>query len=188
MKRQGCLLKLAALISLIVLLVGSLWGPVQVPVRAQGGGAWVEVLNDGERVPLQRATDLNCAWTDSSPALINRPGECGRPTTAKNVYMVYSHNMWCDAPGVGSMCHYSRTASGVFAWGALKVDDPVELYDGAHLWRGKVVQVIRDAGTQGINPQDEFTCPKGATCGVLTTCADLRPAYVVVRVAYHRAR
>lgn len=167
------------LIQVVLLLIIWCFPP---SVGAQGG-AWVEVLHDGAREPLQPAYSVGCRWDFTVNSLINLPGECGRPVDATNVFMVVQHNLWCDKPGPGAACHFDRNTPG-YAWGALVPGDPVSLFDGRRLWRGVVMEVIRNAGAAGVEPQTEFPCPRGWVCGTLTTCAGLRPEYVVVRVKY----
>jgi len=150
------------------------------PVAAQSDN-WIEV--NGVRTGLTMAADYNCQWGPGAPALINLAGMCGRSTTTKNAFMIYSHNAWCDRV----MCHYDVAQGGVFAWGALPVGYQVKLSINGQLRQGRVIEVIRNAGAVGIDGNTEFDCPT-ATCGTLTTCADLRPAYVVVRIAYRRIR
>lgn len=154
----------------------------QAPALAQeDNSSWVEV--NGDQTPLVLAADNNCQWGPGAPAQINLPGMCGRSATTRNAFMIYSHNTWCDR----IMCHYDLAQGGVFAWGALPVGYLVKLSVNGHLYRGTVIEVIRDAGSRGIDGNTEFDCPTGQI-GSLTTCADLRPSYVVVRIAYIRIR
>jgi len=166
------------LITTIVLMVALLTS--MAPVAAQTGN-WIEV--NGGRTDLTLAADYDCRWGAGAPALINLPGMCGRSATTRNVYMIYSHAAYCD----DVMCHYDLAQGGVSAWAALPIGYQVKLSINGQVWQGRVIEVIRDAGSQGIDGNTEFKCPT-AKCGTLTTCADLRPAYVVVRVAYRRIR
>lgn len=150
------------------------------PIRTQAEeNMWVMVLNDGIKEPLIHASEVKCVWTWPSPSLVNQAGECGRNPNTKNVFMIYAHNTWVDKV----MAHYDRKAGGIWAWGALEIGDPVQFFDGHKIWQGKVFEVIRNAGSLGIDGNTEFNCP-GKICGTLTTCADIRPAYIVIRIVY----
>ncbi len=157
------------------------WTPA--PAEAQGT-MWVEVLNS--HVELTRAQDDGCVFGENTRTVyLNRPGECGRPADVTNVFMIYGHNFWVDKV----MAHYSRDGVGVGVWPALHAAgnglpaDTVRLFDGKRLWRGTVIEVIHEAQKYGLQPQSEFPCPTGV-CGTLTTCADLKPGWTLVRVAY----
>jgi hypothetical protein len=165
---------LLVLTFLIISLYACNWTPA--PAAAQAG-MYVEVLNS--RVPLLRAQDDGCYFGNTFKVYLNRPGECGRPADAKNVFLVYGHNFSCDAV----YCPFSRDGVDVGVWPALVVGDKVRLFDGKRLWHGVVIEVIPDANAKGIENWYEFPCSTGV-CGTLTTCSGLRPSWTVVRVIY----
>jgi hypothetical protein len=161
------------ILAVLVLIIPS-------PVTAQTNN-WVEV--NGEQTPLTLASDYNCQWGEGAPALVNLPGMCGRDPATKNRFMIYSHAAYCDKV----MCHYGKESGGVYAWPALQVGESVRLFVDGHLYQGRVLEAIHDAGAQGIDGNTEFNCP-GRLCGTLTTCADMRPSYFVARLVYTRLR
>jgi hypothetical protein len=162
-------------IAILLSVICTLWSS---PITSQAQeGMWVEVLNS--HIVLTKAIDDSCYFGNTYNVYLNLPGECGRPTNAKNKYMIYGHSFSCDS----IMCHYSREAVDTSVWASLIIGDTVRLFDGNRLWSGRVIEVIHAANEHSILPQDEFPCSSGV-CGTLTVCADLKPAYTVVRIVY----
>jgi hypothetical protein len=147
------------------------------PVGAQDNTPWVEVLNDGVQMGLTFARDVDCD-PQAAAVQLNLPGNCGRPVDANNRYLIYGQNGWCDE----TECFADRATGGIFAWGALHIDDPVWLFDGEQLWSGHVIGMIYN-----IPPQTEFSCPDGYACGVLCTAVGPLSNWIVIRVAYKLA-
>jgi hypothetical protein len=148
------------------------------PVAAQADTTpWVEVNGDGIQMILTFARDVGCDQTAAAIQL-NLPGDCGRPLTATNRFLVYGQNAWCNE----TECHADRAIGGIFAWPVLQIGDHVMLFDGGQLWAGYVIGMIYN-----IEHQREFDCPDGFTCGVLCTAVGRIPNWIVIRVAYKLA-
>lgn len=163
---------------LIVIVLITLSLPID-KIQAQNSPAWIEVA--GGHTDLTYASDYNCQWDAHAPALINLAGMCGRSGSTKIKYMIYAHNWWCDKV----MCHYDLKQGGIFAWPALYDGyNNIRLFINGRYYIGMVIEVIHDAGSRGIDGNTEFPCKYNA-CMTLTTCADLIPSYVVVRIGIY---
>jgi hypothetical protein len=137
-------------------------------------------------LPLTRL-DPDCKLDQTTDRKLQVAATCGEPLK-HNRYQVLAHNWDCSlqdgCPGL-DWGGYDGINAGI---ANLRRYDPVQLFDGYHLWQGVVIyaEYISD---QSITPQDEFRCSTGV-CGTAVVSfgpwlsTPNRMGYFLVRIAY----